>query len=251
MFIYYVYAYMSNDGLPYYIGKGKGNRAFDNNHRVPVPKDKTEIIFLETNLSNIGALALERRMISWYGRLDIGTGILLNKTDGGEVGSLGYKHSEETLKKISEANKGKPAHNTGKSMSAESRKKLSDATKNRKPISIETRKKLSDALKGNTRNKGNSASEETRKKMSEAHQGKLRSKHSEETLKKISNALKGKPSHNKGKPCSEETKEKLSNALKGKPAHNRGKSPSSEARKKMSDAAKQRHIIKKLGEKSP
>jgi hypothetical protein len=97
---FYVYLYLREDGTPYYCGKGKGIRAWEqhrdikNNRGIWTPVDWSRIIIVSWDLLEMGSFILERKIIKWYGRKDLGTGILRNKTDGGE-GVTGLIHSIE------------------------------------------------------------------------------------------------------------------------------------------------------------
>ena len=159
MHIYYVYAYLRKDGTPYYIGKGSGDRAWAKHRYIGVPENKSQIVILENNLTEIGALALERRMISWYGRKDIGTGILRNMTEGGD-GVLGHKHSEETKRKIAESRRGNPT-NLGRKMCDEHKEKIRKANTG-KVMPVEVGQKISAVKKGKP---GKPRSAATRAKM--------------------------------------------------------------------------------------
>lgn len=142
MNIYYVYAYLREDGTPYYIGKGKGRRAYQKHSRKdgvkinPPPKDR--IVFCETGLTEVGACAIERRLIRWYGK-KIDGGILTNLQDGGNGGgSIGFKWSKEEKERMSIQRKGKklgpnrvPSPLKGIGRSEETKRKISEANKGR------------------------------------------------------------------------------------------------------------------------
>lgn len=127
--IYYTYAYLREDGTPYYIGRGKGDRAFDITHRIKVPP-KERVLFLKRNLTYAEASQHEIYMIAVLGRKDLGTGILRNLTDGGE-GRPGPKPEEE-VRKISKSL-------TGRAMPDKVKQKISE-TKTGVPVHSEEEK---------------------------------------------------------------------------------------------------------------
>ena len=155
--IYYCYVYKREDGTPYYIGKGKGSRAFITSRRIiSPPRDRTNIIFTCEGVSETKAFEMEVALISLLGRKDLGTGILRNKTDGGE-GVSGWVPREETKRKMSEKA-------IGRVPTEQARKRMSEARKGQK-VSEETKRRVGEASKGRIH------SEEARQKMSEAKKG--------------------------------------------------------------------------------
>ena len=145
---FYTYAYLRTDGTPYYIGKGKKDRAWqdhryksrDSTYMMGVyTPENNRIVIMESMLTEIGAFALERRYIRWYGRKDNKTGILHNRTDGGD-GVYGYVATEKTREKLSKAN-------TGKKQSSEEIERKIQRQKGQKHTSERTEKRA-DAMRG-------------------------------------------------------------------------------------------------------
>ena len=153
---FYTYAYLRKNGKPYYIGKGKGDRARVKHNGISVPRDKSKILILKKDLTEEEALKHEIYMIAVFGRKDKGTGILLNNTDGGE-GVSGLKHSSDTKEKMSKAKSGVNHPQYGVRGEKSHRFNQSHAQS--------TKDKISKTLKSNPPFKGRKHSEESKKKM--------------------------------------------------------------------------------------
>ena len=175
---FYTYAYLREDRTPYYIGKGQGKRIYQTDGKPCKKPLKDRIIYLKQNLTEEEAFKHEIYMIAVFGRKDLGTGILHNRSEGGEGPS---NPSKETRKKMSEAKR-------GKKHSKETRKKHSEnrrGSKNHfygKHHTEETKEKLKEI------NVGKNLSEETKLKISKSGTGRILS---EETRKNISKSKKG------------------------------------------------------------
>ena len=152
---FYTYAYLRKDSTPYYIGKGVRDRVYSSNRKIKKPKDKSRIIFLKQNLTEEEAFRHEKYMIAVFGRKDLGTGILHNRTNGGE-GSSGVVKSDEFKRKQSERMKGENNPWYGKKQSEEHRRKNSERHRGE-----------------NNHFYGKSHSEETKRKISIKNKGKL------------------------------------------------------------------------------
>ncbi|MGR9056077.1 NUMOD3 domain-containing DNA-binding protein [Rhizobium leguminosarum] len=142
---FYVYAWSRPDtGSIFYIGKGRGRRAHSISGRsrhflnivgkLRLSGLSPKVDFIAVGLSESDAFSMERECIAMHGRLDIGSGSLVNLTDGGEGvagiimteihragisrGRTGKRHTDETREKLREAK-------LGRSLSDEHKKNIS------------------------------------------------------------------------------------------------------------------------------
>jgi len=165
--MFYTYVWLRDDGTPYYVGKGSGNRAYiRHGHRCAPPASVDHIVFYIAK-DEVDAFEMEELLIWYYGRWDLGLGRLRNLTNGGDSppsrkgsppnsGSFkpgtnrwtGRVHSEKSKVRMSKAKKGKPWSDIKRK-----------AFKGYVPTE-ETNRKISAALKGIKR------SEETRMRVS-------------------------------------------------------------------------------------
>lgn len=173
---YCVYTHSKPNGDVFYIGKGVPARPYKNSgrnvwwHHIVEKHGGYDVTIVEDSLTNDEAIELEILLISEAREAGWS---LCNLTDGGD-GLVGFKHSEETRRKMQISNKGKAK--SGHKLSAEHRQKLIDA-RTGKPLSDEHKAALSKAHKGHV------VTEETKAKisvsltgrsLSEEHKAKLR-----------------------------------------------------------------------------
>jgi len=198
-----VYKHTTKDtGVIFYIGIGKTDkRAYSRMQRTKiwkniVNKHSYTVEILNRNLTWEEACEKEKELIALYGKRSLGTGTLINITDGGD-GRLGAYPSEDTKKKMSNSHKGINNWSKGCLHNEETKIKLRDYYKKYgspnkgKTKTEEHRKKISNSLKGRPGTwNGRKHSEESKTKMKKSHgsgenNARYGVKHGKETLERM------------------------------------------------------------------
>lgn len=217
---FYIYAHYRNDtGEVFYIGKGEGNRHKSKQGRNPywhniVKAHGYTIEILEHYESEDEAFQAEQDLIAELGRKDLGKGLLVNMSDGGEGASGAVRTPEQRQRysekawKRTEAGKASMRGDLNPAKREDVRVVLSERNAHRDPAvrakGAATFRAMGDAHP--------SKSEKHRTMMRENNPVK-----DPEVRAKISRAKKGKPSPRAGikvGPMSEEQKIKIKEANK-------------------------------------
>lgn len=179
------------------------------------------ILVLNEENANKKILEIEYNMITDFWN-KYGKQMSYNHYANSKFSNAGIPHSEETKKKISESEKGKPGWNKGLHLTEEHKKNISKSNKGKlagekspmygkpgtmlgKHHSYETRKKMSEAHKGVLLGP---MTEEHKRKLSESHKGKKYGKYPEERVRKVALANTGKKH-----PHNEDTKKRISETM--------------------------------------
>jgi hypothetical protein len=234
---YYTYLWLrEKDFTPYYVGKGHGNRAFiGHGHNVKCPKNLERIVVLHTE-SEQAAFILEKHLIAYYGRRDLGTGRLRNLTPGGE---------NPPINRWNKGTKGVSKPNSGSF-----KKGQVSWCKGTKGVMVAWNKGVKGAQKA--WNKGVKSSPEETQRLRDLAAARVGKKLTEEHKKKISSALIGKSTWksaaaNTGSKRSEETKRKMSEAQKGN-TYTLGRKQSEEEIRKRIESRKRNKQLKETVE---
>lgn len=109
MAIVYIHKRKSDNEV-FYVGIGKDEkRAYSKHSRGKfwksyVSKYQYNVEITHRDIIWEEACVIEKYLISFYGRRDLGLGLLVNQTDGGE-GIIGYNHKENAKVLIGEASR--------------------------------------------------------------------------------------------------------------------------------------------------
>ena len=181
-----IYKHLKPCGEVFYIGIGQEekrakSKSDRNNywHNV-VNKYGYEVQILKSDLTWEDACEMEKVLISWFGRRDLGLGTLVNLTDGGE-GNVGWVASDETRARMSKSKKEKLSHNYGKKASKEAKEKMSiSATGRLKSEESKEKNRIASAnvseetkFKRYLKNKGKKRTFEQAKRISDAKTDKI------------------------------------------------------------------------------
>ena len=184
--VFYVYAYYDENGVPVYVGKGKGYRI--NHHACPSRRgvrltnallsgQTFTRVKLEEGLTEEDAFTAERRWIASFGREIDGSGSLWNLTLGGD-GAAGSVMSDSTKAALRAAR-------FGKKLTAEHKAKLSAAKigKPRCPLAVE---------KGAAKIRGRPRTPEAIASTAAGNRGKKRGPQSPEHIEKAAATRRGR-----------------------------------------------------------
>lgn len=205
--VFYAYLYTDpRDGVPFYAGKGHGFRSHKHLWKTgpaSLVRDRVAAIRAAGHEPRVTvtpcrdeaeAFRLERALIDVLGRLDLGTGTLLNRTAGGQGSAKrhGFKHSEETKARIRASMAGRPK-------SEETRARMSAAAKGRPGPTDAVRAKIAASQRspeGRARLSAQAKATVTPERLVQmterAAQVNRGSKNSDETRRKKSEAMKGR-----------------------------------------------------------